>query len=119
MTSSIHIRSTFRSVQVTAVDEDGNMLFWTARDNSDSSTRFQLLESFKDLAEDTVSKIKEFDITSVRIFVHGPGQGREIVIQAMQRSGVEILMISDTTPIPHNGCRPRKKSNRDGDTSCL
>ena len=76
-----HIRSSFNNTMVTITDLEGNALSWAM----------------------------EHGLKTVEVYVKGPGQGREAAIRALQTAGLEVVMIKDVTPIPHNGCRPPKR----------
>lgn len=105
-----HIKSTFNNTVVTITDPQGNALAWASAGNvgfkgSRKSTPFAA-----QLAAEAASKrAQEHGVTRVDVFVKGPGSGRETAIRSLQASGLEILGIMDHTPVPHNGCRPRKR----------
>lgn len=105
-----HIKSTFNNTVVTITDLDGNALSWASAGNvgfkgSRKSTPFAA-----QLAAEAASKrAQEHGVKKVDVFVKGPGAGRETAIRSLQASGLEILGINDVTPVPHNGCRPRKR----------
>lgn len=105
-----HIQSTFNNTIVTISDVQGNVLSWASAGGlgfkgSRKSTPFA-----SQMAAETAGKAAmEHGIKSVEVFVKGPGSGREAAIRALQSIGIEITMIKDVTPIPHNGCRPPKR----------
>lgn len=105
-----HIQSTFNNTIVTITDVQGNSLSWASAGGlgfrgSRKSTPFAA-----QLAAETAAKAAmEHGLKSVEVFVKGPGQGREAAIRALQAAGLEVNMIKDVTPIPHNGCRPPKR----------
>lgn len=105
-----HVKSTFNNTIVTITDLDGNALSWASAGNvgfkgSRKSTPFAA-----QLAADAASRrAQEHGVRKVDVFVKGPGSGRETAIRSLQASGLEILGIMDVTPVPHNGCRPRKR----------
>lgn len=105
-----HIKSTFNNTVVTITDLEGNALAWASAGNvgfkgSRKSTPFAA-----QLAAEAASKrAQEHGVRKVDVFVKGPGAGRETAIRSLQASGLEILGINDVTPVPHNGCRPRKR----------
>lgn len=105
-----HIKSTFNNTVVTITDLEGNALAWASAGNvgfkgSRKSTPFAA-----QLAAEAASKrAQEHGVRKVDVLVKGPGSGRETAIRSLQASGLEILGISDVTPVPHNGCRPRKR----------
>ncbi|MGH2771633.1 MAG: 30S ribosomal protein S11 [Actinomycetota bacterium] len=105
-----HIKSTFNNTVVTITDLQGNAISWASAGNvgfkgSRKSTPFAA-----QLAAEAASKrAQEHGMSKVDVYVKGPGSGRETAIRSLQASGLEILGIMDTTPVPHNGCRPRKR----------
>jgi small subunit ribosomal protein S11 len=107
---SAHIQSTFNNTIVTISDTNGNAVSWASAGElgfrgSRKSTPFAAQS-----AAETAAKIAmDFGMKSVEVFVKGPGQGREAAIRALQSAGLEVTMIKDVTPIPHNGCRPPKR----------
>lgn len=105
-----HIASTFNNTMVTLTDMSGNVISWASAGQlgfrgSRKSTPFAAQEA----AEEAANKAKEHGLKSVEVFVKGPGSGREAAIRALQATGLEVTMIKDVTPIPHNGCRPPKR----------
>ena len=106
----VHIRSSFNNTIVTITDVAGNALSWSSaggmgfRGNK-KSTPFAAQMA----AESAVKKAKEQGLRSVRVYVKGPGSGRESALRALQAAGLTISLIRDVTPIPHNGCRPPKR----------
>lgn len=105
-----HITSTFNNTMVTLTDLQGNVLSWASAGQlgfrgSRKSTPFAAQEA----AETAAHKAMEHGLKSVEVFVKGPGSGREAAIRSMQATGLEVNMIKDVTPIPHNGCRPPKR----------
>ena len=107
---SAHIQSTFNNTIVTISDTNGNAVSWASAGElgfrgSRKSTPFAAQS-----AAETAAKIAmDFGMKSVEVYVKGPGQGREAAIRALQSAGLEVTMIKDVTPIPHNGCRPPKR----------
>jgi len=105
-----HIQSTFNNTIVTLTDVSGNALSWASAGGmgfrgSKKSTPFAA-----QIAAETAAKAAmEHGLKSVEVFVKGPGSGREAAIRALQGAGLEVNMIKDVTPIPHNGCRPPKR----------
>jgi small subunit ribosomal protein S11 len=105
-----HIQSTFNKTIVTITDLAGNTVSWSSAGargfkGSRKSTPFAAQLA----AEDCVRKAQEHGVTSVAIFVKGPGAGRESALRAFQSAGMRVTLIRDVTPIPHNGCRPPKR----------
>ena len=105
-----HISSTFNNTIVTLTDKSGNALSWASAGGlgfrgSKKSTPF----AAQSAAETAATAAMEHGLKTVEVFVKGPGQGREAAIRALQTAGLEVTMIKDVTPIPHNGCRPPKR----------
>ncbi len=105
-----HIQSTFNNTIVTITDTQGNAVSWASAGEmgfrgSKKSTPFAA-----QTAAETAAKLAiDHGMKTVEVYVKGPGQGREAAIRALQTAGLEISMIKDVTPIPHNGCRPPKR----------
>ena len=105
-----HIQSSFNNTIVTITDTQGKAISWASAGElgyrgSRKSTPFAA-----QMAAETAAKAAmEHGLRTVQVFVKGPGQGRESAIRALQVAGLEITMIKDVTPIPHNGCRPPKR----------
>ena len=105
-----HIQSTFNNTIVTITDTQGNAISWSSTGalnfrGSRKSTPF----AAQSAAETAARAAMEHGMKSVEVYVKGPGSGRESAIRALQATGLEITMIRDVTPIPHNGCRPPKR----------
>lgn len=105
-----HVVSSFNNTIITITDENGNTLAWSSAGQkgfkgSRKSTPFAAQVA----AEDVGTKAKEYGLKSLRIEVSGPGSGRESALRSLQTIGYIITSIKDVTPIPHNGCRPRKR----------
>lgn len=105
-----HIRSSFNNTMVTITDLQGNAIAWSSAGGlgfrgSRKSTPFAA-----QMAAETAAKAAmEHGLKTVEVYVKGPGAGREAAIRALQTAGLEITLIKDVTPIPHNGCRPPKR----------
>ena len=105
-----HIQSTFNNTIITLTDVHGNALSWASAGQlgfkgSRKSTPFAA-----QMAAETATKgAMEHGLRSVEVFVKGPGAGREAAIRALQAAGLDVTMIKDVTPIPHNGCRKKKR----------
>ena len=106
-----HIRSSFNNTIVTMSDINGNALSQSSAGalnfrGSRKSTPFAA-----QMAAETAAKaaVENYGLKTVEVFVKGPGQGRESAIRALQSAGLEVTLIKDVTPIPHNGCRPPKR----------
>ena len=107
---AVHIQSTFNNTIVTISDTQGNTVSWASAGEmgfrgSRKSTPF----AAQTAAETAAKAAIEHGMKTVEVFVKGPGQGREAAIRALQTAGLEVSMIKDVTPIPHNGCRPPKR----------
>ena len=105
-----HVVSSFNNTIITISDENGNTLAWSSAGQkgfkgSRKSTPFAAQVA----AEDVGTKAKEYGLKSLRVEVSGPGSGRESALRSLQTIGYIITSIKDVTPIPHNGCRPRKR----------
>lgn len=105
-----HIQSTFNNTIVTIADTQGNVLAWssagaTGFKGSRKGTPFAAGLA----AEAAARKAMEHGVKQVEVFVKGPGAGREAAIRSLQAAGLEVNLIRDVTPIPHNGCRPPKR----------
>ena len=106
-----HIRSSFNNTMVTITDLNGNALSWASSGGlgfrgSRKSTPFAAQTAAETAAK---AAIDSCGLKSVEVYVQGPGQGREAAIRALQSAGLEVVMIKDVTPSPHNGCRPPKR----------
>ena len=107
---SAHILSTFNNTIVTISDVNGNAISWASAgglgfSGSRKSTPFAAQMA----AEQAAKAAMDHGMKTVEVFVKGPGPGREAAIRALQTAGLEVSMIKDVTPIPHNGCRPPKR----------
>ncbi|HHX77457.1 MAG TPA: 30S ribosomal protein S11 [Firmicutes bacterium] len=105
-----HIKSTFNNTIVSITDLQGNSISWSSAGNvgykgSRKSTPFAAQLA----AERAAHAAMEHGMKEVEVYVKGPGAGREAAIRALQSAGLEVNMIKDVTPIPHNGCRPPKR----------
>ena len=106
----VHIQSTFNNTIVTITDPAGNVVAWSSAGvqgfkGSRKSTPFAAQLA----AEDAVKKAMEHGMRNVEVYVKGPGAGRESALRSLQATGLNISVIKDVTPIPHNGCRPPKR----------
>jgi small subunit ribosomal protein S11 len=105
-----HIQSTFNNTLVTLTDMNGNALAWSsAGSNGFKGSRKSTPFAAQNAAEVAAKAAMEHGLKSVEVYVKGPGSGREAAIRALQTAGLNITLIKDITPIPHNGCRPPKK----------
>ena len=106
----VHIQATFNNTIITITDKQGNAISWSSAGSLDfrgakKSTPFAAQMT----AEDAAKKAMIHGLQEVDVYVKGPGGGRESAIRTLQVVGLKINMIKDVTPIPHNGCRPRKR----------
>jgi small subunit ribosomal protein S11 len=104
-----HIQASFNNTLVTITDLAGNTLSWSSAGTlgfrgSRKSTAFAAQQA----AEAAARSAKEYGLKTVEVYVKGPGQGREAAIRALQTADLQVTMIKDVSPIPHNGCRPPK-----------
>jgi small subunit ribosomal protein S11 len=105
-----HIKTSFNNTLVTLTDKEGNVIAWESAGavgfkGSRKSTPFAAQVT----AESAAKKGMEHGLQKVEVFVRGPGSGRETAVRSLQAAGLEILGVKDVTPVPHNGCRPRKR----------
>lgn len=105
-----HIQSTFNNTIVTLTDVKGNSIAWASAGQlgfrgSRKSTPFAAQMA----AEEAAKNAMEHGLKTIEVFVKGPGSGRESAIRSLQAAGLEVTLIKDVTPIPHNGCRPPKR----------
>ncbi len=105
-----HIKSTFNNSIVTITDAVGNALSWSSAGalgfkGSRKSTPYAAQMA----AETAARTAMEHGLKSIEVYVKGPGSGREAAIRSLQAAGLEVTLIKDVTPIPHNGCRPPKR----------
>jgi small subunit ribosomal protein S11 len=106
----VHIQATFNNTIVSISDPEGNLLAWSSAGRigfkgSRKGTPFAAQVA----AQNAGNSAKDAGMRSVDVLVKGPGAGRESAVRALQASGIEVKSIKDVTPIPHNGCRPRKR----------
>jgi small subunit ribosomal protein S11 len=105
-----HIQATFNNTIVTIADPEGSVLSWSSAGRigfkgSRKGTPFAAQVA----AQNCGNQAKDAGVRSVDVMVKGPGAGRESAVRALQAAGIEVKSIKDVTPIPHNGCRPRKR----------
>ena len=106
----VHVQATFNNTIISICDKEGNVIVWSSPglvgfSGSKKSTPFAAQVA----ATEAARKAKDFGLQSVEVLVKGPGSGRESAIRALQAAGLNVTSIKDVTPMPHNGCRPRKK----------
>jgi small subunit ribosomal protein S11 len=105
-----HIKTSFNNTLVTLTDKEGNVIAWESAGSvgfkgSRKSTPFAAQVT----AESCAKKGMEHGLQKVEVFVRGPGSGRETAVRSLQAAGLEVISVKDVTPVPHNGCRPRKR----------
>jgi len=105
-----HIKSSFNNTIVSITDQEGNVIAWASAGNvgfkgSSKSTPFDAQMA----AEQCARRAIEHGVRRVDVLVRGPGSGRETAIRSLSSAGIEVTGIKDVTPIPHNGCRPKKR----------
>lgn len=105
-----HIRSTFNNTIVTITDVAGNAISWSSAGGLGFRGSRKSTPYAAQMAAETAAKAAmEHGLKTVEVYVKGPGSGREAAIRALQAAGLEVSLIKDVTPIPHNGCRPPKR----------
>lgn len=105
-----YIQSTFNNTIVTLTDNKGNVIAWGSSGTAGfKGARKGTPYAAQLAAQGAAQKAKEHGLRQVEVFIRGPGSGREAAIRAIQASGISVTGIKDVTPIPHNGCRPRKR----------
>lgn len=105
-----HIKATFNNTTVTITDTNGEVLCWaTAGSSGFKGSRKSTPFAAQRAAETCAEKASKFGVKEIEVRVKGPGSGRESAITGLQSSGLTIKAIEDVTPLPHNGCRPRKR----------
>ena len=106
----VHISSSFNNTLVTIPETQGNTISWASSGEMGfRGSRKSTPYAAQTAAETAAKAAMEHGLKTVEVFVKGPGQGREAAIRALQTAGLEVTMIKDVTPIPHNGCRPPKR----------
>jgi small subunit ribosomal protein S11 len=105
-----HIKSTFNNSIVTLTDSVGNTLSWASAGGLGFRGSRKSTPYAAQMAAETAAKsAMEHGLKSIEVYVKGPGAGREAAIRSLQAAGLEVTLIKDVTPIPHNGCRPPKR----------
>ena len=105
-----HIKATFNNTTVTITDTNGDVLCWaTAGTSGFKGSRKSTPFAAQRAAEIAAERAAKFGIKTIEVRVKGPGSGRESAITGLQSSGLQVRVIEDVTPLPHNGCRPRKR----------
>lgn len=105
-----HIQATFNNTVVTITDQNGNVITWSSAGGLGfKGSRKGTPYAAQMAAEAAAKKAMDFGMKQLDVFVKGPGAGRESAIRALQAAGMDINLIKDVTPVPHNGCRPPKR----------
>lgn len=105
-----HIQATFNNTIITITDNQGNSVSWSSAGTSGfKGSRKSTPFAAQIAATNAAKKARESGMKEVAVFVKGPGSGRESAIRALQAAGLQITLIKDVTPVPHNGCRPPKR----------
>ncbi len=105
-----YVSSTFNNTIITLTDPNGNVLSWGSGGTAGlKGSRKSTPYAAQIAAEGAAQRAVEHGLREVEVFVKGPGAGREAAVRALQSAGVRVLSIRDVTPIPHNGCRPRRR----------
>lgn len=109
-TGSAYIQATFNNTIVTITDPTGGVITWSSAGNLGfKGSRKSTPYAAQIAAEAAAKKAIDFGMRQVDVYVKGPGAGRESAIRALQAAGLDINLIKDVTPVPHNGCRPPKR----------
>jgi small subunit ribosomal protein S11 len=106
----IYITATFNNTLVTITDEAGNTICWGSSGRSGfKGARKSTPYAATTTIEDLIKKARLLGLSEAKIFIKGPGAGRDAVLRVLRSSGVKVTMIADVTPMPHNGCRAKKR----------
>ena len=109
-TAIAHVKATFNNTTVTITDTKGDTLCWASEGTSGfKGSRKSTPYAGQLAAQQAAEKAAKFGVKEIEVWVKGPGSGRESAITALQAAGITVKLIEDITPIPHNGCRPRKR----------
>ncbi|MEQ1930081.1 MAG: 30S ribosomal protein S11 [Parvularculaceae bacterium] len=109
-TGVAHVHASFNNTMITITDEQGNSIAWSSAGGMGfKGSRKSTPYAAQLAAEDAAKKAMEHGLKTVNVEVRGPGSGRESALRALQAAGLTVQVIRDVTPIPHNGCRPRKR----------
>jgi len=105
-----HVQTTFNNTIITITDPNGNVIAWASAGSCGFKGSRKGTPYAAQIAAETVAKrAADMGMKQIDVFVKGPGSGRETAIRALQAAGLEINLIKDVTPVPHNGCRPPKR----------
>lgn len=106
----VYITATFNNTLITMTDEQGGVIAWGSSGASGFKGARKATPYAASMAvENVVRKARDYGLREVEVFIKGPGPGRDTALRALKTAGLSIAMIADVTPIPHNGCRPKKK----------
>jgi small subunit ribosomal protein S11 len=106
----VHIQSTFNNTIITITDPSGSALSWASSGGSGfKGSRKSTPFAAQVAAEECAKKAMEHGVRQATVYIKGPGSGRESAVRAIQAAGIKVTLIKDVTPIPHNGCRPKKR----------
>ena len=106
----VHIKATFNNTNITVTDEGGNVIAWATGGKAGfKGSRKNTAYAATIASEKVASEVVSMGLASVAVKVKGPGAGRESAIRALSSAGLQVTSISDVTPLPHNGCRPKKQ----------
>ena len=106
----VYISATFNNTIVSVTDLEGNVISWSSTGlHGFKGSRKSTPYAAKIVGEDAINKALEHGLKQAQIIVKGPGSGRESALRAVASSGIRVTQITDTTPVPHNGCRPPKR----------
>lgn len=108
--AKVYISATFNNTIVSVTDPEGNVISWSSTGlHGFKGSRKSTPYAARIVGEDAIAKALEHGIKQVEIVIKGPGSGRESALRAVASSGIKVTQIKDTTPVPHNGCRPPKR----------
>lgn len=111
-TARIYVTATFNNTLVSVTDAGGNVIAWSSTGSSGfKGSRKSTSYAATIAAENAVGKAVDYGMRQAEVFIKGPGPGREVALRVLRGKGVEVTMIADMTPEPHNGTRPRKQRN--------
>ena len=106
----VHVQSTFNNTIITITDPSGSALSWASSGGSGfKGSRKSTPFAAQVAAEECAKKAMEHGVRQATVYIKGPGSGRESAVRAIQAAGIKVTLIKDVTPIPHNGCRPKKR----------
>lgn len=105
-----HIKATFNNIIISLTNNNGQVISWSSAGKMGfKGSKKNTPYAAQTAAQDCATRAFELGLKKVEVFVKGPGSGRESAIRTLQNSGIEVTLIKDVTPIPHNGCRPPKR----------